>query len=157
MHVFFSPFIVPLGAFLVGIVAIVSGTVGKAFAERNRAQQRVALLAQGVPLQEVERILGTPTSEDRQAQPRSPWNPTRSAAMMRRTGLILSASGLGIVAFFVVLAPIVHDREVYAGAAVGLIPVFIGIGFLVDYRMQIRDITRYREEVGAPASAGLGK
>lgn len=141
----FSPFIIPLGAFLVAIVAIVCGVASKMHAERTRADQRLAMLAQGVPLEDVERLVGTAGSEEK-SHPRSPWNPTRSAAMIRRTALILISSGLGIAAFFVAIALILHESDVYSGAAVGLIPLFIGVGFLVDYRLQMRDLARFREE-----------
>ena len=156
MHMVDSPFVIPLGAFLVAIVAIVAGVVSKMHAERTRADQRLAMLAQGVPLQDVERLLGTNGVDVErllethgvadQARPRSPWNPTRSAAMMRRTALILISTGLGITAFFVALALILHESDIYSGAAVGLIPMFIGVGFLADYRLQMRDLVRLRQE-----------
>ena len=141
-----SPFIVPLGAFAVAIVAILGGVASKIRTQQIQADQRLGMLARGIPLAEVERVLAQ--AQPGEALPRTPGNPTRSATMMRRAGLILIFSGLGIVAFFVALVAILHDNEVYSGAAVGLVPVFIGIGFLVDHRLQIRDLARLREESG---------
>ncbi|RRA48362.1 hypothetical protein [Acidipila sp. EB88] len=144
MHGLDSPFIVPLGAFAVAIVAIIAGAAGKIRNQQLRADQRVAMLAHGIPLAEIERVLGTAQGETQ--QPPTPWNAARSAAMIRRTAIILIASGLGIVAFFVALVAILHDSEVYSGAAVGLIPFAIGVGFLFDYHMQKRDMSRLQEE-----------
>ncbi len=146
MEAFNSPFIVPLGAFAVAIAAILGGIIAKVRTQQIQADQRLGMLARGIPIAEVERVLGNAQHGD--APLRSPWNPTRSATMMRRTGLILIFSGLGIVAFFVALVIILHEKEVYSGAAVGLVPIFIGIGFLVDYRLQVRDLARLRDETG---------
>ena len=49
-NILFSPYIVPLGAFLVAIVAIAGGIWGQAHARRVKAEQRMAMLARGIPL-----------------------------------------------------------------------------------------------------------
>jgi hypothetical protein len=38
---------------------------------------------------------------------------------------------------------------VLAGAAAGLIPLAIGVGFFVDYNLQKRELARFGLEVGA--------
>jgi hypothetical protein len=37
---------------------------------------------------------------------------------------------------------------VLAGAAVGLMPLAVGIGFVIDYHLQKRDLSRFGLEVG---------
>ncbi len=49
---------------------------------------------------------------------------------------------------FLVLAWIVSEHEVLSGGAVGLIPLAIGVGFLIDYNLQKRDLSRFGLEVG---------
>jgi Flp pilus assembly protein TadB len=147
MHAFDSPFIVPLGAFLVAIVAIIANAAGKIQSERVRAEQRIALLARGIPPAEVERML---TPADQQAAQGSmaarTVNPVRTAGYIRLTALILIFSGLGLIAFFVSLALILQERQVYAGAATALIPIIVGFGFLIDYGSRLGEIARMRQD-----------
>ena len=145
MHsIFFSPFIVPLGAFAVGIAAIIGGAYQKVQSERLRAEQRMALLAQGLPIAEVERAL-LPQKELDSSRGRAA-NPVRAAGGIRLTAILLISSGLSLMVFFVALALVLHETQVYAGAATGLIPLGIGIGFWIDYRMRMSEIARMREE-----------
>jgi hypothetical protein len=141
---FDSPFVVPLGAFAVAIVAIVSGIAGQAHARRLKADQRMALLARGVPIAEIEAILKA-SNEDEE---RVAKDPMRSLGNARRTAIVLISLGIGTVVFFVVLAYVVHTREVLAGAAAGLIPLALGLGFVVDYRLQRKEMARFGLEVG---------
>lgn len=133
-----SSFIVPIGAFAVAIVAIAGGIISKVQIERIRAQQRLTLLAQGVPAAEVERMLAP---EEQVAQSRA-YSRERSMRNTRRTTTVLISIGLGIMAFFAVLAIVLQQREIWAGVATGLIPLAIGLGFLADYRMQVREMMR---------------
>ena len=57
----------------------------------------------------------------------------------RRAGIVLVSTAFGLMAFFFALALILRTREVLAGAAVGLIPLLMGVGFLVDARMNARE------------------
>ena len=50
--------------------------------------------------------------------------------------------------FFVLLASILRVREVMSGAAVGLIPLAIGVGLLIDARIQTRELERLQEANG---------
>ena len=142
-HFLFSPYIVPLGAFLVGIVAIVAGAANQAHSRRLKAEQRMAMLARGVSLAEIESILDA----GREAEEKLPTSPTRRMANSRRTAMVLISTGLGIALFGIALSVIVQTREVLAVAAVGLIPFVIGLGFLADYSMQRRDINHLGSEV----------
>lgn len=111
---------------------------------RLRAQQRMAMLAQGVPIADIERLVGT-----REEEMKPMRDPMRSLANARRAGIVLVSSGIGLIVFFALLAIIVHTKEVLAGAAVGLIPTAIGIGFFIDYNLQKREMSRFGLEVGA--------
>jgi hypothetical protein len=139
-----SPFVVPLGAFAVAIVAIVGGIIGQAHTRRLKADQRMALLARGVPIAEIEAILKA-SSEDEE---RAAKDPMRSLGNARRTAIVLISLGIGTVIFFVLLRYIVDTREVLAGAAAGLIPLALGLGFVVDYRLQRKEMVRFGLEVG---------
>lgn len=143
----YSPYIIPLGAFAVAIVGIIMGTINKTNADKLRAEQRMALLAQGIPLADVERALVPPEQRvTHDALVRPTAAPMRTAGAIRLTALILLFSGLGMVAFFCALALLLHSRQIFSGAAVGLIPLFVGLGFLLDYRTRTREIERLRQE-----------
>jgi hypothetical protein len=62
---------------------------------------------------------------------------------------------LGLTLFFVALSFIVQERDVLAGAAVGIIPLAIGIGFFIDYNLQKRELSRFGLEVGAEPGSSL--
>ena len=132
--------LVPLGAFLVAIVAIVSGMVGQAHSRRLKAEQRMAMLARGVPPAEIERILDA-GNEPEEARPVS--SPTRRMGNSRRAAMVLISTGVGLILFGIVLTAIERDREVFTVAAAGLIPLAIGIGFLADYNMQKQELIRF--------------
>jgi hypothetical protein len=144
-----SPFIVPVAGCAVGAVAIVSGIWFEAQQRRNKAEQRMAMIARGVPIAEIERLLGSGDEEKRVR------DPLRSLGNARRAGIVLVSLGVGLVLFFAVLSVVVHVREVLAGAAAGLIPLAIGVGFFVDYNLQKRELSRFGLEVGAESS-GVG-
>jgi len=142
-----SPFIVPLGAFLVAIVAIVSGIVGQAHARRIKAEQRMAMIQRGMPVEQIDMLLKS--SKDDVDEGSRTRDPLRSLGNARRTGIVLVSVGLGIVLFGSVLAIIERDRDTLCVAACGLIPLAIGIGFFVDYHLQKRELARFGLEVAA--------
>ena len=135
-----SPFMVPLGAFLVGIVAIVSSLAGGAYKQRLKTEQRLAMLARGMSASEIEKVLN--------ADGRAAKDPLQGIASTRRTAIVLISTGVGIMLSFLVLAWIVNDHEVLSGGAFGLIPLSIGVGFFIDYNMQKRDLSHFGLEVG---------
>jgi hypothetical protein len=137
-----SPFMVPLGAFVVGIVAIVAGISGGAYKQRLKTEQRLAMLARGMSAGEIEKVLN--------ADGRAAKDPIASLANTRRTGIVLISTGIGLILSFLALAWIVNDHEVISGGAFGLIPLSIGVGFLVDYSHQKRDLSRFGLEVARP-------
>lgn len=146
-----SPFIVPVGAFAMTLGIIVAGVMGQAHSRRLKAEQRIAMVQRGLKPEEIERLLGTREEEGKPAK-----DPMRSLGNARRAGILLVSAGVGIMLFFIVLAVIVHTREVLAGAAAGLIPFAIGVGFFIDYNLQKREMSRFGLEVGADLS-GAGR
>ena len=146
----FSPFIVPVAGCLVGIVAIVAGIWLEGHKRRIKSEERMTMLARGVPLAEIEKMLGT-GDEDKPAVK----DPLRSLGNARRAGIVLVSVGAGLILFFLVLTAILHVREVLAGAAAGLIPLAIGVGFFIDYNLQKRELSRFGLEVGAESGSSL--
>jgi hypothetical protein len=142
MEIFHSPLIIPLGAFVVAIVAIVSGIWSDAHNKRIRADQRMAMLDRGMSIEDIEKVLGKAREEER-----PPKDPLRSLSNARRAGIVLVSSGLGLILFFITLTIIVQERDVLAGAAAGLVPLAIGIGFFVDYNLQKRELSRFGMEI----------
>jgi hypothetical protein len=139
MELFSNPGVaVPLGAFVVAIIAIVSGAVSQAHSRRLKAEQRMALLARGVPIAEIEGLLETDRTEDP-----LPSSPTRRMGSSRKAAMVLISVGIGLMLFGIVLTAIERDREVLTVAASGLIPLAIGIGFFVDYKLQREELERY--------------
>jgi hypothetical protein len=144
-----SPFVVPVAGCAVGAVAIISGIWFEAQQRRNKADQRMAMLARGLPIAEIERLLG-PGDEEKQ----TPKDPMRSLGNARRTGIVLVSVGAGLILFFLVLTAILQVRAILSGAAAGLIPLAIGVGFFIDYYLQKRELSRFGLEVGADLPGG---
>ena len=137
-----SPFMVPLGAFVVGIVAIVAGVAGGGYKQRLKTEQRLAMLARGMSAADIEKVLS--------AEGKSAKDPLQGLASTRRTAIVLISTGIGVMLSFLVLAWIVNDHEVLSGGAFGLIPLSIGVGFFIDYVMQKRELAHFGLEVGRP-------
>ena len=131
---------VPLGAFLVGIIAIVAGVAGGAYKQRLKTEQRLAMLARGMSAGDIEKVLS--------AEGKSAKDPLQGLASTRRTAIVLISTGIGVMLSFLVLAWIVNDHEVLSGGAFGLIPLSIGVGFFIDYMMQKRELAHFGLEVG---------
>lgn len=141
MH--FDVWAVPIAAFAVAIVAIVSGAVSEASRQRLTAEQRMAMVARGMPADDIDKLLTKAAVDSRPVK-----DPMQSLANARRTAIVLISSGIGLTLFFILLAYILSERDVLAGAAVGLIPLAVGIGFVIDYHLQKRDLSRFGLEVG---------
>ena len=128
-----SPFIVPVAGCLMilGIVAVTSWS-----SARNRemeSQERLAAIAKG--------LVPPPTKEELAlSQTRPTSSNVRRRGNIRLWGIILLGSAVGMILFFVALASILQVREVLSGAAVGLIPLGIGVGLLIDAHIQSREI-----------------
>ena len=136
MGAFYNPLLIPIAGMAVAIVAIIAGVVNDIHQKRLKAEQRMAMLQRGMSVSDMERLLGT------KDEPNSPRDPLRRLTNTRTAALVLISLGIGAVLFFVVLTVVIHTREILSGAAAGLVPIAIGMGFLVDYRLQAREMVR---------------
>jgi hypothetical protein len=141
MH--FDVWAIPIGAFAVAIVAIISGVMNEAQRQRLTAEQRMAMVARGMPVEDIDKLLTKANVDGKPVK-----DPMQSVANTRRIAIVLISSGIGLALFFIVLSLIVTERDVLAGAAVGLMPLAVGVGFLIDYHLQKRDLSRFGLEVG---------
>lgn len=131
-----SPFIVPVAGCIMVLGIVVAGIWSGIRTQEMRSRERLECIARGItPPPTVEELAlmnrGTTPGTGRLA---------RRRANIRLTGVVLLASSIGIVAFFIALAAILRERDVLCGAAVGLIPLAIGLGFLFDTRIQSKEI-----------------
>jgi hypothetical protein len=148
----FSPFVVPVAGCMIAIVAVIGGIWLDGHKRRIRSDERIAMISRGVPLNEIEKMLGAGVEDKPSVK-----DPLRSLGNARRTGIVLVSVGVGLTLFFIVLSLIVQVREVLAGAAAGIIPLAIGIGFFIDYYLQKRELARFGLEVGAEAGSSLNR
>jgi hypothetical protein len=139
-----APMMIPVAALGVGAIAIVGNIITGTHSQRLRAEQRMAMVARGMKPEEIALLLDSPAEMAREGDVRDPM---RTLANCRRAGIILCSVGVGLIVFFAILAQILGVREIYSGAAAGLIPLAIGIGFFIDYTAQKRDLARYGLEV----------
>lgn len=149
-----GPYIVPVVAMLIPIVAIISGAVTQIYNRQSLAQQRIALIARGVPLAEIEAFMKASVPEADEERPVR--DPMRSLGHARRAAVVLISVGAGLLAFLLILGVVVLWRVdatsgwiVMACSASGLIPVLIGVGFAFDYKLQAREMSRFGLEVEA--------
>jgi hypothetical protein len=149
MNFLFSPFVIPVAGILVAIVAIISGIWLDGHKRRLKSEERIAMISRGVPLADIEKMLGTGDEEKPPAK-----DPLRSLSNARRAGIVLVSVGVGLILFFLVLTAVVQVREVLSGAAAGLIPLAIGVGFFIDYNLQKRELSRFGLEVEAESAGG---
>ncbi len=140
-----SPFIVPVaGCFM--ILGIVVASIWSGIRNREiQSTERLAAIAKGVAV--------PPTAEELAAMHGQPSiDNTRRRGNTRRAGIILLGTAAGVILFFVVLSSILQERDVLCGAAAGLIPLGIGAGFLIDARIQTRELEEAANSAGSSAS-----
>jgi hypothetical protein len=128
-----SPFIVPVaGCFMIAVIVIAS----TAAASRKReieSQERLAAIAKG--------IMPPPTQEELAlSRPQPTSSAERRFNNIRLTGIILTCGAVGVILFFCIVSAILSQRDVLGGAACGLVPLGLGVGFLIDARLQKRDL-----------------
>jgi Domain of unknown function (DUF6249) len=61
-------------------------------------------------------------------------------ARSRRNGVLLSSGGLGIILMFGMIAGAVKEPETMAAAAIGILPLAVGVGYFLDAAMLRRDL-----------------
>jgi Domain of unknown function (DUF6249) len=85
-----------------------------------RTEERLAALARGAEI---------------------PMEPELSQfARSRRAGVLLFSGGLGCIIMFAAIARIVQEPETMAAAALGILPLAVGIGYFVDAALIHRDL-----------------
>ena len=142
---FFSPFTVAVAGCLMILGLGCFGIYSEMDQKRLRSQERMTLLARGMSIDDIERL-------QRQVQTEDAADPVRTMNNIRRTAMIVLASGVGVSVFGLLLSAILQTRVLLIVAAAGLIPIAIGVGFWIDYKMQARDLARFGLEVDAQNS-----
>ena len=141
--VFQSPFIVPVFGTLMILGIVVAGIWAGVRRREMESAERLAAIAKRVPL---------PPPAHETAQPHAAYPVSaavgRPRSGIRTTGLVLTFLGIGLGVFGLLLTWIVRDRDVLAAAASGLIPLAIGIGFLIDAHLKYRDLRREADVAG---------
>jgi hypothetical protein len=70
-------------------------------------------------------------------------------ARTRRAGIVCLAAGIGVCVGDVIIVAATRDPQAWAIQAVGLVPIAVGIGLLIDYRLASRDRERQSHDQGA--------
>lgn len=113
---------------------------------RHKTQIRLKAIEKGVPI---------PFEDERK-------DPYERMAKSRKGAIIATMLGVGIIVFFTVIAFAVDDPEVFAGAAIGAIPFFIGIGLFIDAHLRRKDMEKHKASSlqassGQPSSGQSGE
>jgi hypothetical protein len=74
------------------------------------------------------------------------FDPEATALRTRRSGIVFVAAGLGLSAADVIVTVAAWNPMVLVGQAVAVVPIAIGIGLLLDYRINRREIAARRGE-----------
>jgi Flp pilus assembly protein TadB len=139
-----SPFVVPVAGCIMILGLGVAGIYSEMRNKELRSQERIAMLNRGVPLEDIERMSATASEEEKKVR-----DPLRSLANARRSAMVLMSVGVGSGVFGLLLFLILQVRPVLVVSAVGVINLCIGLGFLIDYNMQKRELARFGMEVDA--------
>lgn len=129
MHsMFFSPFVIPVAAFALVLGIVIANNIANYNTRKLQSEERMAAIAKGLPLPEPS------------AEPVAVVDQRKRARGLRTGGIVCVAVGVGLALFSFALTWIVGEHDVLAVAAAGLIPLAIGVGLLVDYAFQMRDL-----------------
>lgn len=142
-----SPFIVPVAGTVMILGIVVAGIWSGVRTREMQSQERLAAIAKGItPPPSPEELALT--------RPGRGYSRVNDGSGARRAGIVLVSVAVGLFAFFIALAIILQVRAVLCGAATGLIPLAIGVGFLIDAQARRRELERTMESQGG---AGLGQ
>jgi hypothetical protein len=75
------------------------------------------------------------------------FDPEATANRTRRSGIVCIAAGLGLSIGDVIVAVAARDPMALVGQAVAIVPVAVGLGLLVDYRISRRELRSRRGDV----------
>ncbi len=115
-----------MGGELIGLVAVILGMgvpLGALYTyyrvRKLRSEERLAAIERGVAI---------------------PMEPElNQAARSRRSGILLVSGAIGFILTFGLIAQVQADRDIWTVAALGIIPLAIGVGYFVDWKMIHRD------------------
>ena len=128
-----SPFVVPVAGCFMILGIVVAGSYRAMRARELESQERMAAIAKGLPLPPTQAELALTQTP----QPVAATH--RRRASTRQGGIVLVGVAVGLILFFFALWAVLQERAVLCGAAVGLIPLGIGIGLLIDASIQKRE------------------
>ncbi|HUY81411.1 MAG TPA: DUF6249 domain-containing protein [Acidobacteriaceae bacterium] len=123
-----SPFVILWAPFAFVIAIVLIKQFFLYHANKLRSEERMAYLAKGLPL----------PPEPESERPTGPEARLRIAHGIRTGGIACVFTGIGLIAFSFALTWILHQHNVLAIAAAGLIPLAIGVGLLVDYQLRAK-------------------
>ena len=111
---------------LIGLVAVILGMgipLGALYTyyrvRKLRSEERLAAIARGVDI---------------------PMEPElNQAGRSRRMGILLVSGAIGYIVTFGLIAQIEANRDVWTAAVLGIIPLAVGIGYFVDWKLIHRD------------------
>jgi len=116
-----------MGGDVIGLVAVIlslgipiAGMYTFYRIRKLRSEERLAAIARGVNI---------------------PMEPeTSQVGRSRRWGILSISGAIGYIATFGVIARVEAEPETWAAAAFGLIPLAVGIGYLVDAYLHHREL-----------------
>jgi hypothetical protein len=111
-------------ALIIPIAAIAAGVVITWF----RTQERLRLIEKGVPIADLPPLWPS----------RRRVSPEELTTNFRVAGIVCTGVGLGLLVLFTALAETI-PRLPKGVIAVSAVPLFIGLGFLIEYRMRRSD------------------
>lgn len=144
-----SPFTVPIALFAMVLGIVVATVVADYYKRRLQSEERMAAIAKGLPLPaEPASDRGFGDSTGSRPAPRG----------LRTAAIVLICGSLGVAAFGILLVIILGERDIYSLTATAVVPFAIGVGLLIDYRLQDAEHARKSEDVGGakPMSPGSG-
>jgi hypothetical protein len=115
-----------MGGDIIGLVAVIMslgvplGALYTCYRVRKlKSEERLAAIARGVDI---------------------PVEPElNQAARSRRAGILLVSGALGYILAFGLIAQIQRNPDVWTAAALGMIPLAVGVGYFVDWKLINRD------------------
>jgi len=115
-----------MGGDIIGLVAVIMSLgvpLGALYTyyrvRKPRSEERLAAIARGGAI---------------------PMEPElNQAARSRRAGILLVSGAIGFIVAFGLVGQIQADRDFWTTAVLGIIPLAVGIGFFVDWKLIHRD------------------
>lgn len=130
-----SPIMIPIAIFAMVLGIVVAALAADYHKRRLQTEERMAAIARGIPLPP------EPVPDPGAAL----MNQRRRVRGLRTAGIVLVAGSLGAAIFAFLLVWILQEHDALVVAACAVVPFAIGLGLLVDYWLQIRDVQQPTE------------